>query len=634
MSAANGFFGAIGSFFNDFLLAPAYLGFLGLIPLVILLYLLKLRRTRVVVSSTLLWMRSLQDLTANAPFQRLRKNLLLLLQILVLFTLAVGVARPFVRSEGVAGETLCVLIDRSASMQTREEGASRLDLAKGEALELVNDMERGDKMMLVTFAETSDVLCELTADRVRLRRLIEGIEPSDTRTRLHDAMLVAHSLRFTVDTLKVIAITDGNISDLDELGERDYDFSFLQVGRTRGNAGIVAFSVRDPLEGQGERQSFVLVHNASSEPLETTLTLAYNGQTIAVEEVHAAPGDSAELAFSHDALGEGVLRATLDHVDALDVDNSAWLALRPPSTIKVLLVAHPNSTSAYFLKRVLASDARAELSIVPPSQYVLTDAYDITIFDGMAPGEESIPAGTSLFLNAAPASLGVVDEGEIERPAVVATDAEHPMMRYLNPANVGIRRARRFRIPDEARTLVSTVGAPLIADISRGERRVLVVAFDIAESDWPLHLSFPLFFQNLLAWTPRATLESQTSIRAGGAIPVMPDPALDSVDIVRPDGVRETIQLDPLRPVFYARTEGAGVYRMERGDLEEAYAVNLLDMTESAIRPADTIKIALGEVTAQRGRVRQNKELWRHLVGAALAILCVEWWLYSRRAWI
>jgi len=159
----------MAAWLNSFLLAPAMLAFLGLIPIVVLLYILKLRRTEIVIPSTMLWLKSLQDVTANAPFQRLRKNLLLLLQILVLLALVFALSRPFVKAEGMRGSNVAVIIDRSASMQTREDGGTRLDLAKEAALEMVDNLRGGDRMMVVTFENSADVLLELTDDRRRLR---------------------------------------------------------------------------------------------------------------------------------------------------------------------------------------------------------------------------------------------------------------------------------------------------------------------------------------------------------------------------------------------------------------------------------------------------------------------------------
>lgn len=630
---------AIGDALGRSFLSPALFAFLGLIPIVILLYLLKLRRTEMLISSTILWMKSLQDLTANAPFQRLRKNLLLLLQIIILLLVVTALARPFTRAEGLSGNNICLLIDRSASMRVREGDTTRLEMAKENALEMVDDMRGGDKMMIVTFAESSDVLCELTSDRYRLREAINSIRPSDTATKIRDAILVVRSLQAprgegetVVADLRVVVLSDGRISDLEEVGARILNVSFAQVGESTNNAGIAAFSVREPLEGRGDQQSFVLVHNEQTEPLETTLTLTFNDTVLMVEELNVPPGEDREVVVAHPELGSGLLRAELDHEDDLAVDNAAWLALRPTASVKVLLVAESDSTGAYFLKRAFALDSRVELSAIDPADYVETDEYDLTIFDSSAPGE--LPAGSLVFINSIPPLPGIKSEGAIEAPPVLAWDSEHAVLRFLNPANIGIREAQRLALPDGSRTLISTTGGPLMADVSRGGQQILVIGFDIAESNWPLRLSFPLFIQNLLAWVPRGSFATETSVATGRPLTIMPVQDVESATVTLPDGSAESVQLDPLRPVFFGATETAGPYVVTQGDTSEQYAVNLLDRNESAITPAEVLTIGRAEVKAERGRVKQNRELWRFFVIAALVVLMVEWSVYSRRAWI
>src|SRR5436190_19721087 len=84
------------------------------VPSLLLLYFLKLRRREMVISSTLLWKKAIQDLQVNAPFQRLRKNLLLFLQLLLLLLLALAFARPVMNYSQGAGKIAVIAIDRYA----------------------------------------------------------------------------------------------------------------------------------------------------------------------------------------------------------------------------------------------------------------------------------------------------------------------------------------------------------------------------------------------------------------------------------------------------------------------------------------------------------------------------------------
>ena len=78
-------------------LSSAWL-FALLVPLIIF-YFLKLKRPRQIISSLVLWRQVLSDQRVNSPFQKFKRNLLLLLQILLLTLLALAAMQPFLRRE-------------------------------------------------------------------------------------------------------------------------------------------------------------------------------------------------------------------------------------------------------------------------------------------------------------------------------------------------------------------------------------------------------------------------------------------------------------------------------------------------------------------------------------------------------
>src|SRR5580700_620544 len=120
-------------------LTPAFIAAAIAVPLLLLLYFLKLRRREIAVSSTILWRKTIQDLQVNAPFQRLRRNLLLFLQLLLLLLLLLALSRPVTNYHPGAGKATVFLIDRSGSMSARDiDGHSRLDEAKRRAKEYVD----------------------------------------------------------------------------------------------------------------------------------------------------------------------------------------------------------------------------------------------------------------------------------------------------------------------------------------------------------------------------------------------------------------------------------------------------------------------------------------------------------------
>src|SRR5579884_968296 len=113
------------------------------------MYVLKLRRQEQVVPSTFLWRQVLEDVQANAPWQRLRFNLLLLLQLLALAALIFSLARPaYSRAHVIAGD-LVVIVDESYGMQAHDVKPSRFAVAQARARSFASELAGGHVMSVI-----------------------------------------------------------------------------------------------------------------------------------------------------------------------------------------------------------------------------------------------------------------------------------------------------------------------------------------------------------------------------------------------------------------------------------------------------------------------------------------------------
>src|SRR5512145_1028988 len=125
---------------------------------ILLLYMLKLRRKQVQVSSTFLWVQLLRDQQANAPWQKLKRNLLLILQLLILAALVIAFARPAIRVPTVASGSVIVLRDASASMNATDVNPSRFAEARRAVEPLIDGLSSASTMTLILVGDSPPTL--------------------------------------------------------------------------------------------------------------------------------------------------------------------------------------------------------------------------------------------------------------------------------------------------------------------------------------------------------------------------------------------------------------------------------------------------------------------------------------------
>ena len=163
-------------------------------PAIVVLYFLKLKRHPVEVPSTFLWHKSIEDLHVNSIWQRLRNNLLLWLQLLLILLLALALFRPSWQGTKLVGERFIFLVDNSASMSADDRQPSRLEAAKEKVRDLIRGMKSGQAAMVISFADSARVEQGYTDNRMLLNRAVDGIKPSVRGTSLLEALKLASGL--------------------------------------------------------------------------------------------------------------------------------------------------------------------------------------------------------------------------------------------------------------------------------------------------------------------------------------------------------------------------------------------------------------------------------------------------------
>ena len=452
------------------------------VPSLVILYFLKLRRRDVEISSTLLWKKTIQDLQANAPFQKLRRNILLLLQLLILAAVLFALAQPQFAGETPPGDRHVILIDRSASMSATDAGESenspesRLDRAKKDAIKLVDSLRspsllgasKADEAMIITFGSSAEVRQSFTSDKAALRGAIEGIEPVHTPTFLKEASALVQAQaprQIYVDQENQNRVhdrppgrvgtihvwSDGRIADAEQIafGPEDIVKYYAVGAELAENVGITSLRAQRAYNDPNELSIFVGLSSTVRTPRLVDVELIIDGVPNRIESVSlpaASPpaveaGEDGQatagrwtpstggVIFRMTRAGGGIvsvrLRARSGEKDVLAIDDVAWVVVPPAKLMSVAVVTRGN----LFIRDALAALPLARLDVLSPQQFEeamragKAGEYDAVVLDRWLPPAPSesdpLPPGRFLIIGAVPQGpRALIDRGEIDRVVV------------------------------------------------------------------------------------------------------------------------------------------------------------------------------------------------------------------------
>jgi len=606
-------------------LAPAAFAFAAAIPVVIVFYLLKRKRVVRLVSSTFLWQKFLAETQASAPFQKLRKNWLLIIQIILLTLVVLALMRPFFKTNARPAELRVVILDTSASMQATDESPSRFEKARSEALKWIDGLANSDQMVILQAGANTEVKQSATSEKAALRRALQACECSDGPTRLVPALRMAESLVRDQRRAEIHLFSDGAVPELSEFENKALPLIYHRVGKGSNNAGIIALDVRANPEDPRQRAVYTSVANFSSNSIQTEVELLLDDRLLETRPLNLPAGEAVPQVFKVSQSRDGVFTLRLTGKDDLAADNQASIVSLLPKPVKVLLVSRAN--------RLLEKAFRAVPNVELSTATDLTDPaveFDFVVLDDVTP--TVWPGGNVLAIHVANSNW-IQKVTLVESPPIVDWRASHPLLRYSGFDNVQVMQSLTAKAPTWAVSLADAPQAPIMLAGELGRQRIIWIGFDILESNWPLRVSFPIFIANAVEWlNPANARTRQLLIKAGDAFRLPLTQPEKTAQITLPGGRTKTLQIEPNANEFvFGETYKQGIYRLRLGTNSMAFCVDLLDVAESNIQPRDELQLGkYTKVTATTVR-RTNMELWRSIAALGLLALLGEWWYYHRR---
>jgi hypothetical protein len=336
--------------------------------------------------------------------------------------------------------------------------------------------------------------------------------------------------------------------------------------------------------------------------------------------------------LTHNAAG--VVEVRQLRKDAMPDDDAAWAILSAPRRLSVLLATSGNLA----LESALRACPLAKLDVVSPAELEKLLAqgelpYNLAVLDRCSPAK--LPRGRYMIFGPPPSGCGATVNGTLTDQFVVDWRSRHSILQFVNLSNLYAAKAGNLTLPRDAEVLAEFAKAPAIAIVRKEGSLLLLVNFDLMDSNWPFEPSFVMFCYNATGYLGTEVEQNQDTMLSVGQPITMSGLAPGAKGRISGPGIEDRdIAADASGAFRFAGTDRAGVYVLRPADKPPtAFAVNLLDERESFIEPAHQVNLMGQTVQAQEGGARlANLELWPFLAALALLLVCAEWLIYNAKA--
>lgn len=580
------------------------------IPPVIMLYILKRKYKEEVISSSLLWKEVYKNTRANAPWEKFKKNIMLLLQIIIILSVILALMSPFISIGGKSYKNVIMVIDNTASMNTiYDDSNSRLEQGKTLAKEYLNSTKEGTNTYIISYDGTSNLLLNGDFNKSNASSIIDKISTSYGSGDISDVVSFVKAIGDGIgEEYEALIFTDKQVAISDINGRIVY----------LGNSGLNASVDNVSHKFVDDKVKVIAnVTNNGDSLYEGDFSL-YNGEElVAVEGVTLQVGESKTLSFQLDSLNSDYLKGELSRKDILMEDNTYYHVVNENKVKKILLVTDEN----VFLERAFGIIENTEVyKTNDVSNITDNDEYDLYVFDNKMP--EVMPRkGSILFIN--PNSnefFNVLEGGEIGQ----ATAVKGSVSSYLEDTQFTLSEYNIIETPYYGTNILTIDDNSIGFKGEINDRKIAALSFDLHSTDFALKKEFPILIYELGEELISTGMVYSNNFKAGEKIVVKSSDFENEINVTYPNG-----DIKGLKSGEEVNGELAlGIYKINQNDNNESFSVNFPTSSES-----DTSVETIGEndnIVHGKSNLKSGFNLTPIFILLAMLVVAFEWILYKK----
>lgn len=587
------------------------------------------------ISSVYLWKLAERFSKRNTPAQRLKRALLLALQLLSVALACLLVAQPLIRMPGADVHYVAIL-DGSASMGIGDgDGVTRFHRAVDALERDIGALPWGSSVSIVLAGDQAQILAQRLPWN-QAESVLEGAKWGYGSGALEDALVLCQDLAEGDDA--VCLYTDrayapsSNIQVRSVSAPQEWNLSVLSL--TEGDSAN-AFTAQVVSGGKDAVVSFELLVDGVPQD-SAMMDIRVDGEEQGDLNVMCPKDQVVTLSLTARQVSDAAHVCLAAHVeDGLAEDNEYQLICATQGAVRVLLV----SPTPFFLSSALSAFPQVDLETAASPDEIEAQGYDLYVYEGCLP--ENLPQDGALWLIDPPAAAAAALTGatlgeELRGVGISPVESQEPrvlaLQRDLSLQAAAVARFREVTWTGGLTPVLACGEMPvLLAGSAPSGCALILVPFDLQDSNLPLLADFIILIRNLLEDSVPPMLDTQ-DVSCGEPLQPQTLPLCQKLYVQLPDLSIRTLEAGA---AFTPEIPGSYTLMQElpggREKIWEVYAH--IPRDEGLVnQPQEGGELFIVR-DAGMGREAPQAQFYNPLsllAGMVLVLLIVEWGMYHR----